>query len=73
MMTGSEGVSFLLPQLFFSQQRLSGQLKKQKRQKKSKKLIKKEEVSFVRTVHIHYNPDYCALQSAKTQDHTKDA
>lgn len=34
MMTGSEGVSFLLPQLFFSQQRLGEQLKRQKRQKK---------------------------------------
>lgn len=29
MMTGSDGVSFRLPQLFFSQQRLSKQLKKQ--------------------------------------------
>lgn len=35
MMTGSEGVSFLFPQLFFSQQRLNGQKMGEERRKKS--------------------------------------
>lgn len=38
-----------------------------------KKLIKKEEASFVWAVQIYYNPDCCALQSAKTRDQTKEA
>lgn len=85
MMTGSEGVSFRLPQLFFSQQRLSGQVKETEGEGETQKeksvegekqqQIKQEEPSFVwPRPHPHpQGPDCSAPPSAEIQEHTKEA
>lgn len=76
MITGSEGVSFRLPQLFFSQQRLSRHLKRQRKGKKNqcwkKKQIKRR-CYYLSGPSIATGPDNSAPQSAKIQEHTKKA